>query len=453
MGRAAPTLTQTQAAAQTLVMTPQLRQAIALLQMPNLDLAAFVEAQMADNPFLDKAPGPDEADDLPDFAAGTQRAGPGGRDTPGRTLEERLTARPCLRAHLMAQLALATPPGPGRALGAFLIDQLDESGYITAAPAALARQAGVPRAEVERALATIRTFTPTGIGAAGLAECLAAQLAERGHLTAPMRAVLDNLEALARRDHAALARAAGVEAAALPPLIARIRACSPRPAAGFDHAPAVTAIPDVLMRARPATAGGGWDVELNAATLPRVLVNRAYAAQVGAAAGRDPRARAFVRERMEGASWLVKALDQRARTIVAVAAAIVERQAGFFTYGAEHLAPMTLKDIAGDIAMHESTVSRVCADKYIGTPRGLLPLKFFFSSALGGAGGAGAAAGAAVRARIRALVAAEDAGRPLSDEQIVAAMAGQGVRIARRTVTKYRRALRIPASPERRRAG
>lgn len=434
-------------------MTPRLRQAIEMLQMTNLDLAAFVEAQMADNPFLEA---PEDAPSAPepsgDFDPGSQRAGPGGRDGPGRTLEERLTERPSLREHLMGQLNLAVAPGARRAIGAFLIDQLDAAGYITAAPAALAAQIGCEEAEIAELLTTIRGFDPTGIGAGGLAGCLAAQLSEKGQLDAPMAALLDNIEALGRHDHGLLRRVCGVDGPGLQALLARVRACSPRPAGGFDHAPAATAIPDVLMRALPNTVGGGWSVELNAATLPRVLIDRTYYAEVAGAAKRDKRAMAYVRERMEGASWLVKALDQRARTILAVAGAIVERQSGFFVYGAAYLRPMTLKDVAGDIEMHESTVSRVCADKYIGTPRGLLPLKYFFSSALEGRGGAAAHAGEAVRARIKALVAAEDPAAPLSDDKIVGILTGQGVAIARRTVTKYRKALRIPSSMDRRRA-
>ncbi|HBH26789.1 MAG TPA: RNA polymerase sigma-54 factor [Rhodospirillaceae bacterium] len=438
-----------QATGQALVMTPRLRQAIEMLQMTNHDLAAFVAAEMEANPFLGR---PVREDAPRDFDPGTPWVGAGVRSTPGRSLEEALARPLSLREHLTQQMFLVVPPGPARVIGEMLIDQLDEAGYITTTPEALAAQFGCSVEDVEEGLAALRGCDPTGIGAGSLAQCLEMQLSERGQMDSPTRVLLANLPLLAKGDMAALRRTCGVDEEGLRARIARVRACAPRPAAGFDHTPVVAVVPDVLMRALGPAAGGGWAVELNAATLPRVLLNRTYYNEVASSAGRDPRARTFLRERLEGASWLVKALDQRAKTILAVAGAVVERQAGFFTYGAAHLAPMTLKDIASDIGMHESTVSRVCADKFIGTPRGLLPLKFFFSSALAGTGGVVAHAGTAVRERIRALIASEDPQEPFSDDQIVQRLAAQGVAVARRTVTKYRRVLRIPTSADRRRA-
>lgn len=452
MGSTAPFPTLTQTIGQQLVMTPRLRQAIEMLQMTHQDVNALLMQEMEANPFLVRAP--QEADTAPAPAAfdpGTQRAGPGGRDGPGRTLEETLAQTPSLREHLEEQLHLALPPGPERAIGEMLIDQIDEQGYITAEPQVLAQHFGCSIKDIEDGLAIIRALDPTGIGAANLAQCLEIQISERGHMDAPMRALLENLPLLAKGDMLALRRATGLKEEDLRTRIAILRACAPRPSAGFDHTPTCIAIPDVLIHPLPAISGGGFAVELNPMTLPRVLLNNTYYAEVLRVCEKDTQSRAFVREKMESANWLIKALDQRARTILAVANSVVERQAGFFTYGPAYLAPMTLRDVASDIAMHESTVSRVCSDKFMGTPRGLLAFKFFFSSSLAGTGGRVAHAGSAVRERIRALVGQEDPQNPLSDDEIVRHLTTQGISVARRTVTKYRTALRIPSSTDRRR--
>jgi RNA polymerase sigma-54 factor len=265
-----------------------------------------------------------------------------------------------------------------------------------------------------------------------------------------MQALLDNLELLARGDRARLMRLAGVDAADLDDMIAEIRKLDPRPAAGFDAPPASPLIPDVILRA--AAGGGGWVVELNPDTLPRLLVDRRYydivaRAETGGDKARD--ARRFLAARLQEANWLVRALDQRARTILKVATAIVERQRAFFERGIAQLRPLVLRDIAAAVEVHESTVSRATANKYIATPRGTFELKFFFSTAVGSARNGEAHSAESIRYRIKSLVAAER--DILSDDAIVAALRREGYDLARRTVAKYREAMRIPSSIERRR--
>ncbi len=289
-------------------------------------------------------------------------------------------------------------------------------------------------------------FDPPGLFARDLRECLAAQLADKNRLDPAMDALLDNLELLARRDLRALMSVCGVDSEDLADMIGEIRALDPKPGAGWDDGPLQQVIPDVLMRALP---NGEWLLELNPETMPRVLVNESYHARVSARAGREEKS--FLGENLSSANWLVKSLQQRANTILKVAAEIVRQQDGFFRQGIGYLRPLILRDVAGAVEMHESTVSRVTANKYIATPRGVFELKYFFTTALAATGGGESHSAEAVRHRIRALVGAEDPEDVLSDDAIVSALRAEGVDIARRTVAKYREALRIPSSVQRKR--
>jgi RNA polymerase sigma-54 factor len=230
-------------------------------------------------------------------------------------------------------------------------------------------------------------------------------------------------------------------------MLAELRALDPRPALGFEGPPVQPLVPDILMR---PGRGGGWQLELNPDSLPRVLVNQRYAREVGAAAGGDKQARRFLNDRLQSANWLVRALEQRANTILRVAEAIVSHQAAFFQHGVEHLRPLTLREVAETIEMHESTVSRVTANKYIASPRGTFELKYFFTATIQGADG-GSHAAEAVRQRIKTLIDQETPDTVLSDDRIVAILRAEGVDIARRTVAKYRDAMGIPSSTQRRR--
>jgi RNA polymerase sigma-54 factor len=477
---------------QSLVMTPQLRQAIKLLQFSNLEVTAFVEEELERNPLLerdersegmaseapalDQSPprnGADSADTaelavaatLPersadpldaDLAETYDRGGPAdgfasGRgsghdfDLPEGGIEDLAEPRRSLREHLGEQLRLSFADPADRLIGAHLIALLCPAGRLTADPAAIAAALGVEPARIEAVRAHMMRFDPVGLFARDLAECLSAQLAERDRLDPAMQALLENLDLLARRDLRRLMAICGVDAEDLADMIAEIRQLDPKPGVAFDDAPAQPLLPDVLMR--PA-ADGSWMLELNPETMPRLLVNQSFYARVAPRAARAERT--FMAERLQTANWLVKSLQQRAQTILKVAAEIIRQQDGFFRFGVAHLRPLILRDVAEAVEMHESTVSRVTANKYIATPRGTFELKYFFTTAIAGTLGESHSA-EAVRHRIRVLIGAEGSSEVLSDDALVAALRREGVDIARRTVAKYREALRIPSSVQRKR--
>ncbi len=477
---------------QSLVMTPQLRQAIKLLQFTNLEAAAFVEQELERNPLLERderqdaqpeRPAPDQRPEvlanldavallrrekLPESVESdhTNTYDPGGasdgesyagstrgamrQEGDDRGIDDLIEAPRSLRAHLGEQLRLSFPDHGDRVIGAQLIALLDPAGRVTASTCQLAAALGVDVARVERIRARMQRFDPPGLFARDLRECLAAQLADRNRLDPAMQALLDNLDMLARRDMRGLMAVCGVDAEDMTEMVAELRALDPKPGAGFEATPLLQVIPDVLMRAAP---DGGWILELNPDTMPRVLVNEVYHARVSAqlngSSGKE--ARTFLGENLSSANWLVKSLQQRANTILKVAAEVVRQQDRFFRGGVGQLRPLILRDVASAVEMHESTVSRVTANKYIATPRGVLELKYFFTASINATSGGESHSAEAVRHRIRALVGAEVAGDVLSDDAIVAALRREGVDIARRTVAKYRDALRIPSSVQRKR--
>lgn len=469
---------------QNLVMTPQLQQAIKLLQLNNMELSELIEEELAQNPLLEKTadePPEQSADEnitaeepaaktdkddewdsaaresndtQEDFDAGSMDAaiGSGGSskfENPEYSLENTLSEDKTLREHLNEQLLMECDDPRDRMIAAMLIDQLDESGYLRTDTAELAEQLGCSLDRMERLLGTMKQFDPTGVFARDLTECLALQLEETGQLDAPMRALLENIDLLAKHEHKKLAEICGVNDTYLTDMIAEIRALNPKPAAEFDHMVVQTVVPDVIMKRLPKNLGGGWRAELNSDTLPRVLVNNEYYTEVAQHA-KDKKDKKYLDEKLQSANWLVRAMDQRAKTILKVAGEIIEQQNGFFLYGVEFLKPMTLRDIAAEIDMHESTVSRVTTNKYIGTPRGMFELKYFFSSGVSGAGGTEHAA-EAVKARIKALIDSEDPKKILSDDKLVNLLKEGGIDIARRTVAKYREAMHIGSSVQRRR--
>ncbi|MCW5724352.1 MAG: RNA polymerase factor sigma-54 [Maricaulaceae bacterium] len=479
---------------QSLVMTPQLQQAIKLLQLSNIELAAFVEAELERNPLLERderedeaaAPetperddsGPQElaldrdsaaAEDAVDADAETlsrgdsaadmagapgagatdwSRAGKGGSFDGGEYDAAANASRDkSLYEHLHDQLSMATADPVQRLIGAHLIDLADEDGYLRADLDDVSERLGVARARVEEALALLQTFEPAGVMARSLSECLALQLKERDRLDPAMAALLDNLERLARHDYPALRALCGVDAEDLNEMIAEVRALTPKPGLAFGGDSARAVEPDVYVREAP---DGGWAVELNTETLPRVLVNQRYFAQVSKAARSDEE-KTFISECGANASWLVKSLDQRARTILKVASEIVRQQDLFLARGVAYLRPLNLKTVADAIGMHESTVSRVTSNKYVATQRGLFEMKYFFTSSIPSAGGGEAHSAEAVRHRIKALIDQEGAAEVLSDDALVDRLREEGVEIARRTVAKYREAMNIPSSVQRRR--
>ncbi|MBV9755931.1 MAG: RNA polymerase factor sigma-54 [Alphaproteobacteria bacterium] len=483
-------------------MTPQLRQAIKLLQFSNLEVSAFVDEELERNPLLERderqdgdaeRPALDQqpsrldgrgdaaerarSDVLPDSTAspldaehaetydpgGTADGAPfaGGRSHAGGQADRGITDRGIddlaetprsLREHLGSQLRLSFADPADRLIGAHLIALLDAAGRLTAEPASLAEALGADLGRVEAVRARMQRFDPVGLFCRDLRECLAAQLAERNRLDPAMQALLDNLDLLAQHELRRLMAICGVDAEDLAEMIAEIRSLDPKPGTSFEAAPLQPLVPDVLMRRAPlAQAPGeaaGWLLELNPETMPRVLVNQAFHARVVPRTQRQDRA--FLAEKLQTANWLVKSLQQRAQTILKVASEIVRQQDGFFRHGVGHLRPLILRDIADAVEMHESTVSRVTANKYIATPRGTFELKYFFTAAIPGTAG-GSHSAEAVRHRIRALIGAETAEAVLSDDAIVAELRREGVDIARRTVAKYREALGIPSSVQRKR--
>jgi len=476
----------------SLVMTPQLRQAIKLLQFSNLEVSAFVAQELERNPLLerDESPeggpreraAPDQAPvavngadsaaltgmaNLPaenaapldvDYsnsydAGGAADGGPiaygrGGRSDFGgdeRGIDETAEQKPNLQTYLSEQLRLGFNDPKERLIGAYLIALLCPAGRLTAAPADIATALRAPLAVVEAVRAKMMRFDPVGLFARDLKECLAAQLAEQNRLDPAMATLLDHLDLLARRELRQLCTLCGVDMEDMTDMLAEIRRLDPKPAAGYDADMPVTVVPDVLMRVAP---DGGWILELNPETMPRVLVNQAFHARVMPRADRAEKT--FLAEQLQSASWLVKSLQQRAQTILKVAAEIVRRQEDFFRHGISHLRPLILRDVAEQVEMHESTVSRVTANKYIATPRGVFELKFFFTTAINSTGG-NSHSSEAVRHRIRALVESETLEDVLSDDAIVTALRKEGVDIARRTVAKYRDALHIPSSVQRKR--
>ncbi len=477
---------------QSLVMTPQLRQAIKLLQLSNIEVNAFVEEELERNPLLerderpegeverpalDQRPlDPDGADaavlavsgDLPagdaapldavhaeeydpggvaDGAAPIgERGGSHDFADDARGIEAQADAPRSLREHLAEQLRLGFTDPVDRLIAAHLIALLDPSGRLAADPADLARAMGTTLERVEAVRARMQRFDPVGMFCRDLRECLAVQLAERNRLDPAMATLLDNLDLLARRELRRLMTLCGVDAEDMAEMIAEIRALDPKPGTSFDATPPPPVIPDVLLRAAP---DGGWLLELNPETIPRLLVNQSFYARIAPRSGREEKL--FLAEKLQTANWLVKSLQQRAQTILKVAAEIVRQQEGFFRHGVAQLRPLILRDIATLVELHESTVSRVTANKYIATPRGIFELKYFFTTAIAATGGGESHSAAAVRERIRALVAAEAGDAVLSDDAIVAMLRQEGVDIARRTVAKYRDALRIPGSVQRKR--
>lgn len=489
---------------QSLVMTPQLLQAIKLLQFSSTELSAFLDEEMERNPLLQKEEAVEMAETGPapvretipepevgdwaraDFLASEQ--GPiadlgldignayespeptridaqeaelsglstsawsgtgagGGERGEGANLEAYVSERPSLQAHLNDQLSMTRCEPDNRIIGAMIIDAIDETGYLRESVEEIAQRLDAPESRVAEMLKTIQGFDPCGVGARDLAECLAIQLREGDRFDPAMQIFIANLPLVARRDYARLSRLCGVDEEDIADMAAEIRRLDPKPGRAFSNAPVQPIIPDVLVR---AAKDGSWLVELNSEALPRVLVNHNYAAQVSVGArGVD---KTFISTCLQNANWLTKSLEQRGRTILKVASEIVRLQDAFLTSGVQHLRPLNLRTIADAIGMHESTVSRVTSNKYMMTPRGLFELKYFFSASIATTTGREAHSAEAVRFRIRQMIDRETPENILSDDAIVARLKAADIDIARRTVAKYRDSLHIPSSVDRRRS-
>jgi RNA polymerase sigma-54 factor len=474
---------------QALVMTPQLQQAIKLLQLSNIELQEFVEGELERNPLLEREEGSAEAkksddggdaqalefdsgmapaeaaldvsvaDMAPDLSANElseagaaplqdwskASSGKSFDDMPG--IEETLASDRTLSEHLDAQLTEAGLSPMERMIGGVLIDAVDDWGYMRADVLEIAHRIGASDADVLHVLHVMQGFEPTGVMARDIPECLTLQLKERGRFDPAMETLIANLDLLAKGHFDRLMTLCGVDREDLSDMIAEVRALTPKPGAGFGGGAVQSVAPDVYIKQTP---DGMWLVELNTDTMPRVLMNQRYYATVSKTAKREED-KAFLTECAANASWLVKSLDQRAKTILKVAREIVRQQDGFFAHGVAHLRPLNLKTVAAAIEMHESTVSRVTSNKYLSCARGVFELKYFFTASINAADGGESHSAEAVRYQIKGLIDGETPVEILSDDRIVEILREKGIDIARRTVAKYRESLRIPSSVERKR--
>lgn len=467
---------------QSLVMTPQLQQAIKLLALSNLEIETFIGEALEANPLLEagevqredgerielsgEEPGADAAmdgspvdgesaldidpsaldrdRDTGDGEWGAAQGSAPSEDLPG--IDERGSGGPTLAEHLEEQIGAAAGDAREAFVARHLIGLLDEAGYLAADLREVADELGVPLAEAERALAVVQSLDPTGVGARSLGECLALQAREADRYDPCMARLIDNLDLVARGEFARLKRMCDVDDEDFAEMLAELRGYDPKPGCRFGGAAESAVVPDILVtRAKD----GGWDIALNEETLPRLVVNRAYYLELREDCP-GKAAQSWLGEKLADANWLIRALDQRQKTILKTAAEIVKKQEGFFRRGVSELRPLTLREVAESIEMHESTVSRVTSNKYLHCDRGTFELKYFFTSGVGSADGEGASS-QAVKARIKALIDGEEAKKILSDDTLVDLLKAEGFDIARRTVAKYREAMGIGSSVQRRR--
>ncbi len=462
---------------QSLVMTPQLQQAIKLLALSNLEIETFVAETLESNPLLemgearheateDSGSEPAEHDSAPDFDGDSAldiadhaidpEAAPGDIGDWSRgdigagsgelpDLENRSANGPTLAEHLSAQVGAVAHDTREALVALRIIGELDDAGYLPTDLHVIADELGVPLAEAERALATVQSLEPTGIGARTLAECLALQAKEADRYDPCMARLIDNLDLVAAGDISRLKRMCEVDDEDFADMLAELRSYDPKPGLAFGGSAQSAIVPDVLI----SPSSEGWDIRINEASLPRLVVNREYYLELKSGA-RDKASQSWLNEQLGEADWLIRALDQRQKTILKTAAEIVKRQEGFFRQGVTAMRPLTLREVAEKIEMHESTVSRVTSNKYLSCPRGTFELKYFFSSGVAAADGEGASS-EAIKARIKALCDGEDPKKVLSDQKLADLLNAEGFDLARRTVAKYREAIGIGSSAQRRR--
>jgi RNA polymerase sigma-54 factor len=490
---------------QQLVMTQQLQQSIKLLQLSSQELQGFLEEELEKNPLLQRddsnaesaesdqseqaeisqnedasfdgsapaanaeepSPTPDafeqaQSNDYTDnldqpppqhdndaggsYSASAGQGYRGDTDGQGRSLEETLTCEENLRDVLSAQISVTFHDVTQRMLAIGMVDYLDDAGYLREDLAVIAAQFGVETDMVLQTLLQLQKLEPAGIFARDLTECLRLQLSDMNRLDPVMQLMLDNIALMGEGRLAQLQKICEVDAEDFAQILADIKRCNPKPASRYIADAAQIVIPDVIVK-----RGGhdSWQIELNAESLPRVLVRKEYAAMVGGKA--DKQAKKYVNEQLANANWLVKALDQRAQTILKVSTEIIKKQDMFLMHGIRFLKPLVLKDIAQAIGMHESTVSRVTNNKFMATPRGTLEMKYFFTSSIGAATGGADFSSKTVMYYIKEAIEGETISKILSDDAIVVILKRRNIDVARRTVAKYREAMHIPSSVIRRR--
>ncbi len=486
---------------QSLVMTPQLMQSIQLLQMTHVELTQFIDQEVEKNPLLELASAEETTNDnqenetassseiprdgdwfetgatgnaeklseqmdanfTPEYDGdstgnrpdapellGQWKSMPGSNGEPGTAfdIDDLPATQMSLRDFVQEQIPLAFPDNSDRLVAQYMADFLDDAGYLCEPIEDTANRLGADTDQIRAILTRLQTLEPAGIFARDLSECLAIQLRQRDRLDPAMQALVENLQLLAKRDFSSLKKICGVGEEDLIEMLNEIRALDPKPGSLFQSSQTETVVPDIVINERPQ---GGWQIELNPETLPHVLVNHQYFAEISSGFKGTDNEHSFLTDCMQNANWLVRSLDQRAKTILKVATEIVKQQDAFMRHGVEHLRPLNLKTVADAIKMHESTVSRVTSNKFMLTPRGLFELKYFFTVSIAASNGGDSHSAEAVRNRIKAMIEAERANSVLSDDDIMDELKGSGINIARRTVAKYREAMNIPSSVQRRR--
>jgi len=494
---------------QGLALTPQLMQSIKLLQMNAVELNSFVQSEIEKNPLLELSPptqefpeerrgrelgqdgGPqsdhnnqnqasqnieenrpldlengsqewaansqnDDQSSTDSFAPksglsehGATAPGSGGLEYSGSAndLEAYVASHQSLRDFLTQQAALTFRNNDELRIAHGIIDMIDADGYLRGDLATLVKPPAVDMAAISGILNQVQKFDPPGVGARNLAECMRLQLIEKNRLDPAMRIFTDNLELLARRDYKKLAQLCRVDHQDLIDMAREIQELEPRPGDAFDSTPVQNIVADVFISTKN---DGSWHIELNTQTLPKVLINREYYAEIKDL-GLKNADRKYMVDSLQSANWLVASLDQRAQTILKVATEIVKQQDMFFVRGKEFLKPLTLKMVAEKIEMHESTVSRVTTNKYLSCDKGIFEFKYFFMSGIGAKDGGVGYGGQSIRLKIQNMIGSETSNSVLSDDKIANLLSEEGIDIARRTVTKYRESLGILSSIQRRR--
>lgn len=448
---------------QSLTMTPQLQQAIRLLQLPVLDLSAEIQDALEENIMLEMEDIPDVPETTPESTAEVeaikaedswetrsmeriQDSGWNGEGRPSNDFADQ--SGESLREHLLWQLELEDFSPREALIGEALIDSINDDGYLTVELDEIGdyitRDAGVTVQEIEYVLSKVQRLDPVGIGARSLSECLVLQLNQLERSTPGLdlaiRMATDHLPLVASKEYGEIRRALRTSEDGFDEALALVKSCNPKPGLAVSSAAAEYVVPDVFVR----KVDGRWQVEISGTGIPRLSVNQQYAKLL-----RGSGDHAALRTQLQEARWLVRSLEIRNETVLRVATCIVSRQRDFLERGDEAMKPLVLRDVAESIGMHESTISRVTTNKYMHTPRGVFEFKHFFSSHLSTVDGEDQSS-TSVRAKIRKLIGGENPAKPLSDSKITKLLAADGITVARRTVAKYREAMRIPSSSERR---
>lgn len=447
----------------SLVMTPQLQQAIKLLQFSHQELESFLMEQLVDNPLLmlqeekyeedstASSEDPNFLANFQEFYGKSEKQGPAGQTSSldqEEWLETLIPANPLsLREHLLNQVNSDFLDPVKRLAGTYLLGYVQPTGYFEGDLEEIAHQLGASLAYVKGILKDLQQFEPAGVCTQNLRECLKMQLEDKQILSPSFLILLDHLDTLAKGDLNSLKRKCHVSEFELAHMIHEIRSLNPKPGLIFEKNTSSMVIPEVFMLQDEAT--GEWAVDLNPETMPKVLLDFPYYTVIKENL-KEKEGKKYLAERFAHANWLIKALHQRATTLIRVSQEIVRKQEDFFNHGIAHLKPLVLRDVAESVELHESTISRVTNNKYISTPRGVFELKYFFNSSLEGVSGISYAS-TTIRHRIQSLVSKENPQKPLSDDCIVQFLKQEGINVARRTVAKYREILKIPPAFQRKR--